>query len=148
MSSQVTLETKDIQIVSIGEMGPAGAQGPAGPAGPAGGSSGGTLTLQAGENLAVGDPVYVSANTFFKADNTTNFKSVGIVPTATLAGFSVMVTTSGAITLTGLTPNSFYFLGSGIITTVAPITGYVVRLGQAISSTTLLVNIEEGILLS
>lgn len=138
---QVVLQEIFTHVVSLGEQGPAGAQGIPG-------SGNSTVTLQAGENLAVGDPVYISANTFYKADNTANFKVVGIVPTATLTGFSVSVTISGPITLSGLTPNAFYFLGSGIITTVAPIAGYVIRLGQAISTTVLLINIEEPILLS
>lgn len=133
----------EITVINMGIPGPPGPQGPAG-----GGGAGSTLTLQAGESLTVGDPVRISNNTFLKADNVTNFKVVGVVTTAVQTGFSATVALSGPITLSGLTPNAVYFLGSGIITVVAPSAGCVVRLGQAISTTSLLLNIEEPILLN
>lgn len=132
-----------ITVYAMGIQGPPGSQGPTGPAG-AGTSA---LTLEAGEDLAVGDPVWVSANKLYIADNVTNFRVVGVIAVAALAGLSATATTSGQITLSGLTPNSPYFLGNGILTSTAPSSGYIVRMGQAISSTSLLLNIEEPILL-
>lgn len=107
-----------------------------------------TLTLAAGVDLVVGDPVAVSVGTFVKADNVTNFKMVGVITTAALTGFQATATLSGQVVLAGLTPNSPYFLGNGIIANTAPSTGYVVRVGQAISATVLLLNIEDPVLLS
>lgn len=136
----VVVEDHGVHVVSAGEQGPSGAQGIPG-------SGNITITLQAGEILVAGDPVYVSANVFLKADNAVNAKVVGVITTGAAIGFSATATTSGPVTLSGLTPNSIYFLGNQAVTSVVPISGYVVRLGQAISSTVLLINIEEPVLL-
>lgn len=140
---QVVLPEIFTQVISMGEQGPSGAQGIQGIPG----SGNSTITLQAGEILVAGDPVYVSGNTFLKADNTTNFKAVGIITIGAAIGFPATATTSGPVTLSGLTPNAVYFLGNKVITSVVSISGYVVRLGQAISNTVLLINIEEPVLL-
>lgn len=124
-----------------------GQQGPAGPQGPAGSSGAQVLILEAGENLSVGDPVRVSTNKFYIADNTTNFRVVAVVTTAALTGLPATATLMGPATLSGLSAGSPYFLGAGIITAVPPSSGYVIRLGQAVSDSTLLLNIEEPILL-
>lgn len=139
--STLVVDNPVVTVLTVGQ------QGPVGPAGaPGAGTS--ALTLEAGEDLAVGDPVWVSANRFFIADNVTNFRVVGVVTTAALTGLSATATTAGQITLSGLTPNSPYFLGNAMLTSTAPSSGYIVRMGQAISSTTLLLNIEEPVLLS
>ena len=138
---QIVVEDMSVQVVTVGE------QGPAGPAGATGAGTS-AMTLEAGENLAVGDPVWVNANRFYLADNVMNFRVVGVVTTAALAGLLATATTSGQITLSGLTANTPYFLGGGIITSAVPASGYVVRIGQAVNSTVLLLNLEEPILLA
>ena len=113
-----------------------------------GGTSNSSITLEAGEDLVVGDPVYVLASKLYKADNVTNFRTVGIVTAGASMTFLATITMSGQISLVGLAANSPYFLGNGTITSVAPSAGYVVRVGQAISDTIFVVNIEEPVLLS
>jgi hypothetical protein len=139
--SQVVVEDTDTVVVTIGQ------QGPPGPVGPVGAATQ-TLALEAGENLVLGDPVYVSANKLYIADNVTNFRVIGLVQTGATAGFIATVVITGGIDIGGLVVGSPYFLGSGIITNVVPSSSYVIRLGLSISSTTLLLNIEEPILLS
>jgi len=108
-----------------------------------------SLSLEAGESLVVGDPVYVSVNKFYKADSTTNPTVVGIISVAALATFIATATIAGKITLSGLTAGSPYFLASpSSISTTAPSSGYIIRLGRAVSTTVLLLNIEEPILLT
>lgn len=140
----VVVEDSVVHTVSVGEQGPAGAQGATGATGP--GVS--LLLLEAGEDLVVGDPVWVSANKLYKADNTTNYKVVGVVTIAALTGLLATATTAGLVALSGLSVGSAYFLGNGIIAASAPASGYVVRVGQAISGTLLLLNIEEPVLLA
>jgi hypothetical protein len=111
-------------------------------------STPGDLTLEAGENIAIGTPVKVTANLVYAASNLTDPLVVGIARASALSGFLVTICTSGPVTLTGLTPNTPYFLGSGVIAAAPPVAGYVTRLGNAVSSTTLIVNIEEPILLA
>lgn len=132
------VEDTTVDIITVGILGPAGPPG----------TAAGAFSLEAGEDLTAGDPVYVSANKLYVADNTTNFRVVGIAVADTLLGFSAEVALSGPVTLAGLSNGSPYYLGSGTITTAAPASGYVVRLGYAIGSTTLIVNIEEPILLA
>lgn len=52
---------------------------------------------------------------------------------------------SGIIELVGLIPESLYFLGQGEITTIPPQTGYLVQIGQSISSTQLVLDIRQPI---
>lgn len=139
--STLIVDNPVMTVLTVGQQGP---QGPAG----ASGAAVFTITLEAGENLVVGNPVWVNANKLYIADNITNFRVVGIVTTAALIGLPAVATTAGQVTLSGLTPNSPYFLGGGIITAIASASGYIIRMGQAVSSTALILNIEEPILLS
>lgn len=138
-----TAQTDDISLVSVGTQGPAGPTGQTGPAGTVS-----TLSLEAGENLVVGDPVYVSANKFYKADHTLAAGCIGVITTAALVTGLAVATLSGIIPLTGLSAGSPYFLGVGVISVAAPISGYIIRLGKALSTTSLLLNVEEPILLN
>lgn len=106
------------------------------------------IVLAAGENLTAGTPVCIIANLFYAADNVTNFKVVGIITTTVTTGFSATARTYGKITLSALSTNSPYFLGNKILAVSAPVSGYVIRLGIALNTTELLINIEEPILLS
>ena len=113
-----------------------------------GGSAAQVLAKEAGEDLAVGDPVYVSVNKFYLADNVVSHAVIGVVTTGALTGFLASAVIAGSATLSGLSDGSPYFLGNKVISTAAPGSGNVVRVGRAISATTLLVNIEEPILLN
>jgi hypothetical protein len=73
---------------------------------------------------------------------------VAIVTVGALLGLVAKAAHSGKITLSGLTANTPYFLGTSVITSVCPATGFIVRMGQALSTTEFIVNIEEPILLS
>jgi len=139
---QVVLENMAIQTVSVGE------QGPQGPAGPEGVLVAQSIIKEAGENLVAGVPVYVNANKFYLADNVTNHAVVGVVTIGALTGFLSTAVVSGSATLSGLSDGNTYFLGNKVISTAVPSSGNVVRVGRAISGTTLLVSIEEPILLS
>ena len=115
-----------------------------------GGVGGGTasLSLEAGENITLGDPLYVSANKFYIADNITNFRVVAIAAATTTTGLTCEGRTSGSLTLAGLSVGTPYFLGNLAIQNASPVTGYVVSVGQAVRADLFLVNIEESILLS
>lgn len=144
MGALVITNLEDIDIISVGEAGPPGADGAQGPPG-----VGATqLQLEMGETLTKGTPLYVSGNKFYAADNVTNYRIIGLLTEDTdvaLLGTAILL---GQLSWTGLSVGSPYFLGNGIITTVAPASGYVVRVGQAVTGTILSVNIEEPILLA
>jgi hypothetical protein len=102
----------------------------------------------AGEILAVGEVVYISAaDTVSKADHTTNYQAIGMASTAAAAAASVDVCSEGVVSgLTGLTAGSRYFLDStaGAITTTIP-TGSgnrIVQMGFAKSATELQLQIQ------
>ena len=113
-----------------------------------GGADAASLSLEAGENITLGDPLYVSANKFYIADNITNFRVVAIAAATTTIGLTCEGRTSGSLTLAGLSVGTPYFLGNLAIQNASPVTGYVVSVGQAVRADLLLVNIEESILLS
>lgn len=112
-----------------------------------GASSGTVLDIEAGENLTPGTPVKVVANQVFAASYT-DPSIIGLVRDAVSATFTAKIVTSGSLALTGLTAGSPYFVGTLAITTSTPSSGYVIRVGTAVKSDTLIVNIEEPILLA
>lgn len=114
----------------------------------AGGGSGSLLELEAGEDLVAGTPVYASANKVFAASSASNPNVLGLVRDNVLNTFTAKIVTSGSITLAGLTAGVPYFVGTGVITSTAPSSGYVIRVGTAVKSDTLIVNVEEPILLA
>lgn len=142
----VVVDNRSIHVVSVGEQGPAGPQGPAGTAGSEVQKL--SLSLEAGEDLTAGTPVRVSGNKVYAADNAVNFRAIGVVTTSVLTGFPVTAVTSGVADLSGLTPGSPYFLISGSISPSPPTTGHIIKVGHAVSSTQLLVNIGDGVLLT
>ena len=107
-----------------------------------------SMSLEAGENITIGDPLYVSANKFYVADNIANFRVVAIAAATTTLGLICEGRTFGSVVLSGLSVGTPYFLGNLVIQNTPPVAGYVVRVGQAIRSDLLLVNIEDSILLS
>lgn len=106
------------------------------------------VTMEAGEDLAAGVPVKVVANLVYAATHTESNSVVGLTRESALTGFLATICTGGKLTTSGLTPGASYFLGVGVAQTTAPASGYVVRLGKAVTAQVMLVEIEEPILLS
>lgn len=109
--------------------------------------------LVAGEALAAGDFVYITAGGgVMKADATTFAKrAMGYVIASVLNGGNATVYFDESNTgLSGLTPGSKYFLSAtaGLATLIAPTTSgqFAQALGVATSATSLHVNIQEPIL--
>lgn len=104
------------------------------------------LPMVAGEDLSKGDAVYVSSadGYIYKATNTGSLEQatvLGLVEANTLTSASVNVIARGPLGgFTGLTTASEYFLDlSGAITSTPPGGGgtFLVRIGQAVSATTM-----------
>jgi hypothetical protein len=115
----------------------------------AGGGGGATaLTLEAGENLTAGTPVKVSANKVYAANAAVDPGVIGLIKTDVLSTFMAEIVNTGNMTLAGLSAGSPYFVGNGTISLTPPSSGYVIRVGTAVKSDTLVVNIEEPILLA
>jgi len=136
--SVVITETAAVTIITEG------IQGPPGPSGL--GAS--LITLEAGENLALGDPVYISANKLYKASCLSANGVEGVVTTAALITQVAEATAIGIIGVPGLVAGATYFLGVGELVTIPPTSGYVVRMGRSINTMYLILNIEEPVLLA
>lgn len=111
------------------------------------------ITAVAGEALAAGDFVYITAGgSVMKADATTFAKrAMGYVITSVLnAGTATVFFDESNTALTALTAGSKYFLSAtaGLATLTAPTTAgqFVQCLGIATSTTSLHVNLQEPIL--
>ena len=98
----------------------------------------------------VGDPVYISGTDAVRqadASSITTGKVVGII-SEKMTATTCRVQVTGSVTLSGLTAGSAYFLSetTGQITTTIPTaSGSVVAyIGQALSSTNLLLNINPS----
>jgi hypothetical protein len=132
-------------------------------------------TLQEVEQLqSITDAIFIAGQVVYssaaghvdkaKADSATTAKVIGLAVAAASSGATVGVQCSGVVTLTtgewdacigttgGLTYNTVYYLSgatAGLGTSTAPSTvGHrVVQLGTAISTTELLINIKQSVLL-
>lgn len=109
------------------------------------------ITGTAGEALAAGDLAYLSdgsgsltAGRWYKADADFFYGSIhptlGFVPTAIAGAATGSIRTAGTVTLSGLTAGSTYYVSgtAGGLTATAP--ANVRRVGQAISTTSLVVD--------
>jgi len=113
------------------------------------------ISLPAYEDLSAGDFVNIfddgSGPKVRKADASTDKPAHGYVLSSATAGNNVTVHFDGHNTqLTGLTPGTYYFLSDttpgGVTNTPPSTSGYIAqRLGVAINSTTLDVEIEDPI---
>lgn len=123
-----------------------------------------SYSAEADSNVVAGQPVYVKANTHVdlaKADAAATCKVAGLATETKSTGHAVKYISDGKQTLAdwtaivgvaALTPGADYYLSKttvGQLTTVAPLTvgEYVVRVGRAVSTTILDVEISEPILL-
>lgn len=104
----------------------------------------GVVLLTAGENVTAGNAVYIKATDgmVYVSDSATqadvkNFN--GICLTTALTGATTSVMTRGVFKTTGLTANTFYYVGAaGAFSTTGRI-----LIGLALSTTALIVNVPE-----
>jgi hypothetical protein len=109
------------------------------------------LSKEAGENLSAGKVVYVTGNKAYKASQASHPNPIGIVAEDASIGLSARIVTEGPVTIPtwSLTQNTPYFLSTnGDITATPPSSGYIIRLGVAASSTTLVLEIHQPVLLA
>ena len=131
----------DVEVITVGLIGP---QGPQGIPGPAGGAA---ISITAGEDLGGQRAVITTNGLAYYADNSNPDHSnivLGITLGAVSAGDSASIVTLGELSgLFGLTPNApIYLSNNGVLTQVAPVTGFIQQLGTAIVSDRMLVNIQ------
>lgn len=143
MSDIVVSETtSDITIVTSQSQGPPGLNGISG---------GASINILAGANLGGHTGVGLVAGYAELVTNSIEYagRLVGVTRTAVSEGSSVEVVTYGELTgLTGLTQDSILYLQSnGSISSNYPSSGYVQRVGVALSSTSALINIQPPIIL-
>lgn len=113
-----------------------------------GGSPTPAFSLEAGEDLLKGTPLKVVSNKVYAADQLSDPNVVGLAGADTSLGFSCPISVSGTLTLSGLTAGSPYYVGTGAITNASPVSGFLIRIGMAVTASVLLVNIEEPIFLA
>ena len=146
---EAALETTGVICLEVGFQGPAGPPGPPGPPGS------GAVTAETDDALVPGSPVYAKSNGHFGLALATAFpqtRFAGFSRTTTAPTFAAEVVTGGPLELTpaewdtvtsqvgGLTPGSVYFLSTtvaGTITTIPPSNLFSVKVGKAITPTTL-----------
>lgn len=118
--------------------------------GVAGGGSSGILTLNSGETLG-GNRIVVSkdGDAFYSDPSVLvdGGKVVGITTTATNLDDPCLVQTSGIMTEGTWTWNEgpVYNGSNGVLTQTAPISGFVLQIGIAVSATSILINIQQSI---
>lgn len=125
-----------------------------------GGSGDVPYTGEADVDINIGQPVYVKVNTHIdlaKADSAATMFVAGLVSASASATFSGSYLSDGRIIqadwtaiigTASLTPGAVYYLDNvtaGMLTAVAPTTGFVISVGQAKNTTTLDIEISEPI---
>lgn len=132
-------------IVSYGSPGP---QGPAGPPG-----SGASSTIVAGETIPGHRVIVILNNLAYLADPTNTahaLATVGVVRDAATVGNSATYYLSGDLTGGAFSANTDYFVGlGGILTSTPRASGasWMKRIGTAISSTTLVIEMDPTVLI-
>ncbi len=108
----------------------------------------------AGENISSGNVVMLTGGQVFKYDPTNELnygKAIGIAKTAALTGATVNVVLSGSITVAGwgLTQDEIYYAtGAGAVSTSPPGSGLIGMIGIAKDSSTMIIDIDEPIILN
>ena len=150
VSTGETIEviTPDIHVTGTAEQGPEGIQGEPGPSGAT------TVTGTAGAILS-GHRIVTydaSGNLVYASSADTSALSVfGLLLNAAALGDDVTVQTYGKVTepswtWTPLEP--LYLSTNGTLTQTAPTTGYLVRLGYAVSATSIMLAVEPALRLA
>lgn len=137
----VVVDEPSIEYVEIGIQGPRGVAGIPGPAG------GAALQFIAGSDLG-GNRVVTGASTY--ADNTdltTIGRAIGLTQGAAAIGEPVNIVTIGELDgFFGLITNDPVYLSTdGTTTQTVPTTGYIQRIGVAISTTKISLNFSDPI---
>mgnify|MGYP003674314542 FL=1 len=127
----------------------AGGRGPAGPIGPAGSA---TLPITCGEDILVNRLVYAVGDLIYHADKDTPAKTkvIGLSTQSVSSGGAVEVLTFGK-RLDGSfgypTSGELWLGTNGVLLTTAPSSGTLVLVGTIISSTSIIINIQQGLTL-
>ena len=142
----ITISQSDPIIFKVG------VQGPPGPPGPAGFPP---IVAETDDSLVPGSPVYIKNNAHFglaQGDAFPQSRFAGFSRTTTAPTFAAEVISGGPLELTtaewdaitgqvgGLTPGIPYFLSTAVagrITTVPPSSSFSVKVGKAVTPTTL-----------
>jgi len=125
-----------------------GPTGPIGPTGPSGSIT--TIVGIAGENIVIGDPIYVKTDTKFYRADTVDPKAdvVGLATDTISIGGSISIIMNGlsdAGMILSATPGTLYWLASGGgLTTVMPNSGNrLIRVGTARETNKLIIQIKD-----
>lgn len=106
------------------------------------------VTFEAGENLPAGTPVKIVANKAYAANNVSDASVIGVLKASVDAASLATIVTGGIVLLPNIVPGAVYFLGAGAMTSIAPSSGYSIRLGVGVTDDKFLVEVESAILLS
>lgn len=133
-------------VVSAGVRGPKGAQGIPGPAG------GSAFVRTAGETISALRVLYEDAGEVFYLDPLNDAhidQLLGLSLSAALPGEALNVQRSGELTDNGWNwvPGRIWLGAGGTLTQVPPVAGYDVLIGTAVSSRSILFNIQDPIFL-
>lgn len=137
--------TEEEHTVTLGAI-----QGPQGPPGPPGSGGPQTVFYTAGEDISGHRVVRVSGSTAYYADSGTPSHIntvVGISTGAAASGNTVTVQVSGELTEPSWTwsPGAVFLGVSGQLTQTPPATGLFLKLGKAMTPTTLLIDLQPAI---
>lgn len=140
----VALQQPEVHGTTLGEQGPPGRQGIPGPAG------GAAVERQAGEALSALRAVYELDGQVFVLDYRDGagiYLLLGLTLTAADAGGQVNVQRSGPLDDAGWSwaPGPVWLGADGALTQVAPVDGFCVLLGAAVSGTRLILDFHQPI---
>lgn len=108
----------------------------------------------AGENISSGNVVMLSAGQVFKYDPSTeaNYgKAIGIAKTAALTGEIITVILSGSVNITGwglVQDATYYAVAAGAVSSSPPSSGLIGMIGVAKDTNTMIIDIDEPIVLN
>jgi len=130
----------------------AGIQGPTGPTGPAGPAGGSAITVTAGEDLTQARAVAIQGGEGFRADSSTLAHAgtvVGIAATFIGSGGSGGIQVSGEFTFVGWSwgDGPIYLGLDGVLTQTAPTTGFLIQMGRPLSPTSMVIEVQQSIIL-
>jgi hypothetical protein len=130
-------------VKTVGEQGP---QGPIGPSGPAGGTS---ITLTAPRDLGGNRVVLANLDYADSSLTSTAGKAIGITSGAVASGHVATIIVSNELDgFFGFTIGQPVFLSTnGTVSQTLPLSGYIQKVGVAVTSTILLVNISDPIII-
>lgn len=140
----VSLQQPEVHSTTVGEQGPPGRQGIPGPAG------GAAVERVAGETLSALRVVYELDGQVFALDYrdaSAIYLLLGLTLTAAAAGGHINVQRSGPLddAAWNWTPGPVWLGADGGLTQVAPVDGFCVLLGSAVSPTRLILDFHQPI---